>query len=140
METREAITLDARAQRRLLVLNHVRAGELSGEEAAGMLRVSVRTIRRLLARYRGPEGAAALVHGNVGQVPSNRIDDAIRGRLVELATSRYGDVNRAHLADLLAEREGLRSPSEASAGSSPRPAWPRSGGADRGAIGSAGNG
>jgi transposase len=107
METREAITLDARAQRRLLVLNHVRAGELSGEEAAGMLRVSVRTIRRLVARYRGPEGAAALVHGNVGRVPSNRIDDAIRGRLVELATSRYGDVNRAHLADLLAEREGL---------------------------------
>lgn len=110
MEMREAITLDARGQQRLYVLNHVLAGELSGEEAAAFLRVSVRTVRRLLARYRGPDGATALVHGNAGRVPSNRIDDATRARLVELATTRYADVNRAHLADLLAEREALEVP------------------------------
>jgi transposase len=110
METREAITLDGRAQQRLLVLNHVLAGELSGEEAARFLGVSVRTVRRLLARYRGPEGVAGLVHGNAGRVPPNRIDTVTRARLVELATSRYADVNRAHLADLLAEREGLSIP------------------------------
>jgi len=108
METREAITLDARAQQRLYVLNHVLAGELTGEAAAAFLRLSVRTVRRLLSRYRGAEGAAALVHGNAGRVPSNRIDEATRARLVELATTRYADVNRAHLADLLAEREGFR--------------------------------
>lgn len=107
METREAITLDARAQQRLYVLNHVLAGELSGEEAAMFLRVSVRTVRRLLARYRGPTGAAALVHGNTGRTPVNRIDDARRGQLVEFALNRYANVNRAHLADLLAEREAL---------------------------------
>lgn len=107
METREAITLDARAQQRLYVLNHVLAGELSGEEAAAFLRVSERTVRRLLARYRGAEGAAALVHGNTGRVPVNRLGESIRGRLVELATTRYAGVNRAHLTDLLAEREGL---------------------------------
>jgi transposase len=78
METREAITLDARAQQRLYVLNHVLAGELTGEAAAAFLRVSVRTVRRLLARYRGPEGAATLVHGNAGRVPANRIDDGLR--------------------------------------------------------------
>ena len=110
METREAITLDARAQQRLLVLNHVLAGELSGEEAAAFLHLSVRTVRRLLSRYRGPAGPAALVHGNAGRVPVNRIDDATRARLVDLATTRYADVNRAHLADLLAEREGLSIP------------------------------
>ena len=110
MKTREAITLDARAQRRLYVLNHVLAGELTGEEAAAFLRLSVRTVRRLLARYRGPEGPAALVHGNAGRVPANRIDDATRARLVDLATTRYADVNRAHLADLLADREGMAVP------------------------------
>jgi transposase len=107
METREAITLDARAQQRLYVLNHVLAGELTGEEAAAFLHLSERTVRRLLARYRGTEGAAALVHGNTGRAPANRLGAALRGRLVELATTRYADVNRAHLADLLAEREGL---------------------------------
>lgn len=107
MELREAITLDARAQQRLYVLNHVLAGELSGEEAAMFLGLSVRTVRRLLSRYRGADGAAALIHGNAGRVPSNRIDDATRARLVAFATTRYADVNRAHLADLLAEREEL---------------------------------
>lgn len=107
METREAITLGARAQQRLYVLNHVLAGELTGEQAASFLKVSERTVRRVLARYRGDEGAAALVHGNTGRVPANRLSEELRGRLVELATTRYADVNRAHLADLLAEREGL---------------------------------
>lgn len=106
METREAIRLDARAQRRLYVLNHVLAGELSGEEAASFLHVSVRTVRRWLAGYR-TEGPAALVHGNLGRRPPNRIDDDLRERLKELATTRYAGVNRAHLADLLAEREGV---------------------------------
>ena len=35
METRETITLDTRAQQRLLVLTHVMAGELGREEALG---------------------------------------------------------------------------------------------------------
>jgi transposase len=107
MEKREAITLDGRAQRRLYVLNHVLASELTAPEAAAFLNLSVRTVRRLLSRYRA-EGAAAVVHGNAGRVPSNRIDDATRARLVEFATTRYADVNRAHLADLLAEREDFR--------------------------------
>lgn len=106
METREAITLDQRAQQRLYVLNHILAGELTAAEAAGYLHLSVRTVRRLLARYRD-EGATALVHGNHGRIPANRLDDQLRTRLAELATTTYRDVNRAHLADLLAEREGL---------------------------------
>ena len=107
MKTREAITLDTRAQQRLYVLNHVLAGELTAAEAAGYLGLSVRSIRRLLARYRGDDSAAALVHGNRGRVPANRLDEERRARLVELATTTYADVNRAHLADLLAEREDI---------------------------------
>jgi len=47
------------------------------------------------------------VHGNTGRAPANRIADATRERPVELATSTYAGVNRARLADLLTEREGL---------------------------------
>jgi transposase len=107
METREAITLDRRAQQRLWVLNHVLTGELTAREAAAYLHLSVRSLRRLLARYHPDEGAAALVHGNRGRVPANRLGDGLRARLVELATTTYADVNRAHLADLLAEREDI---------------------------------
>ncbi|MGK2851183.1 MAG: helix-turn-helix domain-containing protein, partial [Candidatus Limnocylindrales bacterium] len=53
------------------------------------------------------DGPATLAHGNRGRTPANRLDDAQRARLVELATTTYAGVNRAHLAELLAEREGI---------------------------------
>ena len=56
METRETITLDARAQQRLLVLAHLLAGELEVGEAAAYLRLSTRQVARLAERLR-TEGA-----------------------------------------------------------------------------------
>jgi transposase len=100
---RETITLNARAQWRLYVLNHILAGETSVAEAAGLLGLSIRSVRRLLARYRAPDGVASLVHGNTGRSPANRLDPAVRARLVELARTTYAGVNREHMAELLAE-------------------------------------
>lgn len=107
MAQRETITLDSRAQHRMVVLNHVLAGDLRAAEAATYLGLSIRQVRRLLKRYRSNEGVAALVHGNTGRTPANRISGELRARLVELATSSYAGINRAHLAELLAEREQL---------------------------------
>jgi transposase len=107
---RETITLDARAQHRLYVLNHVLTGEITAAVAAANLKVTVRTVRRLLAAYRSDRSAAALVHGTRGRVPGNRRDDDARARLFELASTTYAGANRAHLADLLAEREGIAVP------------------------------
>jgi transposase len=104
---RETITLDARAQHRLYILNHVLTGEITAAVAAANLKLTVRTVRRLLAAYRSDRSAAALVHGNRGRVPPNRLDEVARARLLELATTTYAGANRAHLADLLAEREGI---------------------------------
>lgn len=104
---RETITLDARAQHRLYVLNHLLTSEITVGEAAAYLELSIRTVRRLLAAYRSDRSAAALVHGNRGRVPSNRLGEAARTRLLELASTTYAGANRAHLADLLAEREGI---------------------------------
>jgi transposase len=106
METRETITLDARAQHRLYVLNHVLTGGLTAEEAARVLELSIRQVRRLLRRYRA-DGSAGLVHGNRDRVPAHRIPEPIRERVIELATTTYAGVNHAHLAELLTEREGL---------------------------------
>jgi len=107
MEKRETITLDAKAQQRLYVLNHVLAGGLTAEEAGRVLHLSVRQVRRLLHRYRSSEGAASLVHDNRGRAPAHRLADDLRARLVELATTTYAGANRTHLAELLAEREDL---------------------------------
>jgi hypothetical protein len=102
MTSRETITLDARAQQRLTVLTHVLADELTLDQAAAYLRLSTRQVRRLLAELRG-EGAAALVHGNRGRRPANRIDEAVADRVVGLARTTYAGFNPVHLAECLAE-------------------------------------
>ena len=80
-------------------------GGLTIEQAAAILTLSARQVGRLLARH--ADGPAGLAHGNRGRTPANRLDDVLRVRLIELATTTYAGVNRAHLAELLAEREGI---------------------------------
>jgi transposase len=106
MDTRETITLDARTQHRLFVLTQVLDGRVEPAAASGLLGLSLRQVRRLLAVVRR-DGAAGLIHGNHGRSPAHRTSETTRARLIELATTTYVGVNRAHLADLLAEREGL---------------------------------
>ena len=57
------VTLNKREQKRLMVLNEVEKGKLRGREAAEVLALSLRHVRRLLADYRR-EGAGGLAHGN----------------------------------------------------------------------------
>jgi transposase len=97
---RETVTLNAKEQKWLMVLNRL-------GEGAGVLGLSVRQLRRLLARYR-KEGAAGLVHGNRGRRPYNKVDDTVRARVNELAVSKYAGLNNQHFSEVLAEREGLR--------------------------------
>jgi transposase len=104
MDTRETITLDGPAQQRLTILTHLAAGELTLEEAAAILDLSTRQVRRLVERLHS-EGVVALVHGNRGRRPVNRIDEDRRGRLLELANTTYAGFNATHLAETLVEEE-----------------------------------
>jgi transposase len=91
---------------RVLVLTRVLAGTVSISDAALVLGLSERSIRRLSARL-GAEGPEALVHGNHGRQPAHTLDPTIRKRIVELARTTYDGCNDSHLAELLAEREGI---------------------------------
>jgi transposase len=104
---RETVTLNREEQKRLMVLNQVGEGRVGAGGGPGVLGLSVRHVRRLLARYR-KEGAAGLVHGNRGRRPHNKLDDTLRERVTELATSKYGGLNTQHLSEILVEREGLK--------------------------------
>jgi transposase len=69
---KETVSLNSREQQRLMVLNQVLGGVLTGEEAAALMGVSVRQMRRLMAAYR-KEGAAALSHGNRERRPAHAL-------------------------------------------------------------------
>jgi transposase len=103
---RETVTLNRKEQRRLLVMNRVIGGQMTGVGGAELLEVSIRHFRRLLAAYR-EEGAAALAHGNRGRKPSHALGEELKGRVVELAQGRYGGLNHQHLSEEL-RGEGIR--------------------------------
>jgi len=88
------------------VLNQVETGRMRGWEAAKVLTLSLRHVRRLLAAYR-KEGAQALAHGNRGRKPHNALDEELKEKVVELARSTYAGCNFQHFTELLAEREDI---------------------------------
>ena len=93
-------------QRRAWVLTRLFGGELTVAEAAELLGVSERSVWRLRARMER-EGPAGLVHRNRGRVSPRRLPEATRERILALAQDAYTGLNDSHLADLLAEREGI---------------------------------
>jgi transposase len=107
----EKVTLNNKEQKRLIVLNEVLLGRVTGQEAAEMLGISLRHTRRLLAAYRR-QGASALAHGNRGRSPVNKLAAAVEAEILGLAQGEYVDYNDSHFTEELAERHehGLQSP------------------------------
>ncbi len=100
------VTLSNKEQKRLLVLNRVEAVRMTGRQAAEVMGISLRHMRRLMAAYR-KEGAAALAHGNRGRKPIHALRSELKSKVLELAMSRYDGCNHQHFTELLEEREGI---------------------------------
>lgn len=102
----DKVILNEKEQKRLMVLNEVLAGRLTGAAAAELLGLSLRQTRRLLAGYRR-EGAAGLAHGNRGRTPVNKVSSEVAAAVVALARDEYVDYNDRHLTEELAERHAI---------------------------------
>ena len=98
--------MNRKEQKRLVVLNQMEKGKMIGREAAEVLDLSLRHVRRILAVYR-KEGAAALAHGNRGRKPHNVLDESVRKQILDLGQRTYAGCNNQHFTELLAEREGI---------------------------------
>jgi len=85
---KEMVTLNRKEQRRLVVLNQVETGKMTGREAAELLGLPLRHVRRLLAAYR-KEAAAALAHGNRGRKPHHALDEGLKRKVSKQAGSTY---------------------------------------------------
>ena len=98
--------MTSRDQRRAWVLTKLLVGEVTAAEAAALLGLSERQVRRLRRAFER-DGPAALVHGNRGRPSTRRLAKPVRDRIVELARTTYDGANDSHLAELLAEHEGI---------------------------------
>ena len=99
--------MNKKEQRRLVVLNQVEKGKMIGREAAELLGLSLRHVRRILTAYM-KEGAEALAHGNRGRKPHNALEGNLKRQVLEMECSTYAGCNTQHLSELLAERESIK--------------------------------
>ena len=106
MNRKDPVTLTEKEHLRLRVVSEVQAGRRSVAEAAEVLRLSQRHVRRLRAGLER-EGAAAFMHGNRGRPPPWRISDELRARVAALGSGRYAACNDTHLRGLLLRDEGI---------------------------------
>lgn len=98
--------MNPRQQRAVEILTRVEARALSVVDAAILLGVSPRQVRRLRTHFR-EEGFGAVIHGNSGRVPANRTDPVSLERILCLAApnGKYCDLNVCHLQERLYQEE-----------------------------------
>ena len=96
------ISISQKELTRYDVLRRVLDGTISLKDAAGYMGVSYRHAKRLKNKSEG--GAAGLVHGNRGRSASNRLDEAVRSRVLELSHGDYKDFNDTHFTEELSKQ------------------------------------
>jgi transposase len=92
--------------KRAHVLQEVEGRRMGGKEAAEVLGLSVRQVRRLLKTFR-EKGAEGLAHGNRGKPSKRRMPEAEREGIIKLIAKDYRDYNTLHLQEELEEEHGL---------------------------------
>jgi len=91
---------------RLKVVGALAERRLRQREAGRLVGLSVRQVRRILARYR-VEGDGGLMHRARGRPSNRRLPEAVRRRVMGRVARQYRDFGPTFAAEKLREREGL---------------------------------
>jgi transposase len=102
----ELVTLTTKEVRRLEVLQALAARTLRQAQAARILEISVRQLKRLWRRYR-TGGPAALASARRGRVPNNAIRSDLKTRVLQLYRAHYPDFGPTFACEKLRQRDGL---------------------------------
>lgn len=106
MAGEDRIVMSMKEVRRGHTLHQVLGGKLKQAEAAEVMGLSERQIRRLVKRVRR-EGDQGLLHRSRGR-PSNRaLDTRVKGRVLKLCETKYADFGPTLASEKLSESEGI---------------------------------
>lgn len=81
-------------------IGRVNAEKLTMSEAARICGISLRQLRRIRRRV-AADGQPALLHGNRGRAPANRVEEAVRERVLSLRRGKYDRFNDQHFCEKL---------------------------------------
>src|SRR5512136_256462 len=107
MGEEDMIMARQREIKRLHIIGKVLEGALKQVEAAEILFLSGRQIRRIVKRIRS-EGSRGIIHGSRGKPSNRRISDKVRERVLRLYRSRYGGFGPTLASEKLSERDRIR--------------------------------
>ena len=86
----ELLTMSKQELTRLEVMQRIKEKRLTQKEAAGMLKKSVRQIKRLFRAYKA-QGAKGLISGRRGKPSNHRLDEQVEQQVLDLLKEKYDD-------------------------------------------------
>jgi transposase len=102
----QLLNMSTKELSRLEVIQRLKAKRLRQIEAAQLLGVGVRQVKRLLRAYRCL-GAAGLVSKRRGQPSPNQLDEQVKGKALSLLQGKYKGFGPTLACEKLVEVEGL---------------------------------
>jgi len=102
----DRVIMSGKDLRRVHVIRQVMEKTLTQVEAATLLGLTDRQIRRLLQRVR-QAGDPGLAHRGRGKPSNRRIPATVKAKGLTLYETRYGDFGPTLAAEKLAERHGI---------------------------------
>ncbi len=93
--------------KRLDAVRRIKQATLTVVQAAQMLGVSERQIRRIVKRV-AKLGSRGVVHGHTGRSPANSLKAGVSKRIVKLMQTRYAGFNDKHFTEKLVEVEKIQ--------------------------------
>jgi hypothetical protein len=107
MAREDMIMVGQRDLKRLHIIQKVLERVLEQGEAAELLSLSSRQIRRIVKRVR-IEGEKGLIHRSRGKASNRRIPGQIREKIIKLYRGQYSDFGPTLASEKLLERDGLQ--------------------------------
>lgn len=106
MAKEDRITMSRREATRLHILHQAIEKRMTQGEAADLVGLSDRQVRRLVKRLRA-EGEAGICHRARGKASNHRIPKRVKARALTLFQAQYRDFNLAHATEKLGEVHGI---------------------------------
>ena len=106
MAEKDMITMSSREAARLHILHQTLERKVTQQEAAGLMGLTDRQVRRLIQRLRA-EGEAGICHRSRGKASNHRIPKQVKARALALFRAQYRDFNLVHATEKLGEVHGL---------------------------------
>lgn len=106
MAEKDMITMSRREAKRLHIIHQALDEKITQAEAAGLIGLVDRQIRRMIRRIR-EEGDEGICHRSRGKASNHRIPRKVKERVLKLFREEYQDFNLVHATEKLFEVHGI---------------------------------